>query len=290
MTGKRNLAHRMGRWSGTHPWTAILGWLAFVVISFVAIPAFVTTNTLDESELGVGESGRAAKVLDRAFPTSLTPAGEMILVQTTSGRSGDRRPERRGHVMCARASAVSPRSPTCSPRSVPRTAARRSSTSTSGATRRRRPTRSPRSRRPWPQVAADHPDLRVEQFGDASAGEGVRRQARRGLPEGRVPLHPGHADHPAAGVRRAARRRHPRAARPDLGVHGLRPDRRLEPVHRDRREHADPDDADRHGRRRRLLALLPQARARGARARHSASSPPSRQQRPRAATRCSSRA
>ena len=42
MTGKRNLAHRMGRWSGTHPWTAILGWLAFVVVSFLVIPSFVT--------------------------------------------------------------------------------------------------------------------------------------------------------------------------------------------------------------------------------------------------------
>ena len=35
----------------------------------------------------------------------------------------------------------------------------------------------------------------------------------------------------------------------------------------DRREHADPDDADRHGRRRRLLAVLPEAGARGARPR-----------------------
>src|SRR6476661_4959385 len=86
MHAKRNLAHRMGRWSGTHPWTAILGWLAFVVISFVAIPSFVTTDTLDEAELGVGESGRAALVLDQAFPPSLTPATEMILVQTTRGR------------------------------------------------------------------------------------------------------------------------------------------------------------------------------------------------------------
>ena len=95
MTAKRNLAHRMGRWSGTHPWTAILGWLAFVVISFVAIPSFVTTDTLDEAELGVGESGRAALVLDQAFPPSLTPATEMILVQTTSGAPRSGRPERR---------------------------------------------------------------------------------------------------------------------------------------------------------------------------------------------------
>jgi RND superfamily putative drug exporter len=86
MQGKRNLAHRMGRWSGTHPWTAILGWMAFVVVSFVLGSSVVTQKTLKESEQGVGESGRAAKVIDRAFPTSQTPAGEMILVQTLGGR------------------------------------------------------------------------------------------------------------------------------------------------------------------------------------------------------------
>ena len=86
MQAKRNLAHRMGRWSGTHPWTAILGWMAFVVISFFIGTSLVTQKTLKQSEQGVGESGRAAKVLDKAFPTTETPAGEMILVQTRSGR------------------------------------------------------------------------------------------------------------------------------------------------------------------------------------------------------------
>ena len=86
MQAKRNLAHRMGRWSGTHPWTAILGWMAFVVVSFFIGTSLVTQKTLKQSEQGVGESGRAAKVLDKAFPTTETPAGEMILVQTRSGR------------------------------------------------------------------------------------------------------------------------------------------------------------------------------------------------------------
>jgi uncharacterized membrane protein YdfJ with MMPL/SSD domain len=85
MQAKRNLAHRMGHWSGTHPWTAILGWMAFVIVSFVIGSAVVTTKTLDKSQTGVGESGRAAQVLDKAFPTSETRAGEMILVQTRGG-------------------------------------------------------------------------------------------------------------------------------------------------------------------------------------------------------------
>ncbi len=33
MQGTRNLAHRMGRWSGMHPWKAIIGWVAFVAIA-----------------------------------------------------------------------------------------------------------------------------------------------------------------------------------------------------------------------------------------------------------------
>ena len=72
---------------------------------------------------------------------------------------------------CARASAASPPSPTCRRPSARTTGARRSSASTSAATPRRRPTRSPRSRRPWPPSPHDHPGLRVEQFGDASSGK-----------------------------------------------------------------------------------------------------------------------
>ncbi|HET6173616.1 MAG TPA: MMPL family transporter [Gaiellales bacterium] len=86
MHAKHNLAHRMGRWSGTHPWTAILGWMAFVVVSFFIGTSVVSQKTLKQSETGVGESGHAARVLDKAFPTTQTPAGEMILVQTRSGR------------------------------------------------------------------------------------------------------------------------------------------------------------------------------------------------------------
>jgi uncharacterized membrane protein YdfJ with MMPL/SSD domain len=75
MNAKHNLAHRMGRWSGTHPRTAILGWTAFVMVSFVIGSNVFTQKTLKQSEQGVGESGRAAQALDRAFPTSRTPAG-----------------------------------------------------------------------------------------------------------------------------------------------------------------------------------------------------------------------
>ena len=89
MQGKRNLAHRMGRWSGMHPWRAIIGWVAFVVISFM-VGSSVTANTLGESDKGVGESGRAAKVVDKAFTDADQPAEESLLIQSRNGKLADK--------------------------------------------------------------------------------------------------------------------------------------------------------------------------------------------------------
>ena len=96
MHAKRNLAHRMGRWSGTHPWTAILGWMAFVAVSFFIGSSLVSQKTLKESEQGVGESGRAAKVLDKAFPTSRDPRRRDDPRPDAQRPPGHCRPERRG--------------------------------------------------------------------------------------------------------------------------------------------------------------------------------------------------
>ncbi len=86
MQAKRNLAHRMGRWSGTHPKTAIFGWIAFVLIAFF-VGNLVGTKTLDPSETGVGESGRAAKTLhDAGFEE---PASETVLIEAKSGTLDD---------------------------------------------------------------------------------------------------------------------------------------------------------------------------------------------------------
>ena len=80
---RRNIAYSMGRWSGLHPWRAILGWLAFVVIA-VVLGGAVGTKELEESDLGAGESGRAAKILDEAGFDDL-PATESVLIQSRSG-------------------------------------------------------------------------------------------------------------------------------------------------------------------------------------------------------------
>jgi RND superfamily putative drug exporter len=81
----RSFAARAGRWSATHRKVAIWGWLGFVFLAF-AIGNAVGTETLQQDQLGVGESGDAAKTIDAAFPRS---AGELVLIQSESSTAND---------------------------------------------------------------------------------------------------------------------------------------------------------------------------------------------------------
>ena len=85
MKQTRSLAARAGRWSATHRKTAIWGWLAFVVVAF-AIGGAVGTKTLQQDQLGVGESGRADQTIEGAFPSS---ADEMVLIQSDTATATD---------------------------------------------------------------------------------------------------------------------------------------------------------------------------------------------------------
>ena len=81
----KNFAARAGRWSAAHRKTAIFGWLAFVIVAFV-IGGKVGTQTLAEKDLGVGDSGRATKIVDKAFPEV---AGEQVFVQSKTQKATD---------------------------------------------------------------------------------------------------------------------------------------------------------------------------------------------------------
>ena len=78
----RNLAARAGRWSAQHRKLAILGWIVFVVLATV-LGGKVGQSTLDEAAVGNGESKRGAELIAAAgFPEQ---AGEQVLVQGASG-------------------------------------------------------------------------------------------------------------------------------------------------------------------------------------------------------------
>ncbi len=70
----------MGRWSAKHRKTAIFGWFAFVIVAFY-LGNMVGTTQIDLATSGVGESGRADRILDAGFKQ---PAGETVLVQSTT--------------------------------------------------------------------------------------------------------------------------------------------------------------------------------------------------------------
>jgi uncharacterized membrane protein YdfJ with MMPL/SSD domain len=77
----RNLAARAGRWSAQHRKTAILGWIAFVMLT-VVVGGRIGLNALDESASGSGESKRGDMIVEAAgFPKQ---AGEQVLVQGSS--------------------------------------------------------------------------------------------------------------------------------------------------------------------------------------------------------------
>ncbi len=75
---RTNVAARAGRWSSQHRRAAILGWLAFVVIA-VFVGGAVGTKHIPQDNDGVGESGRAQQVLHDQFPQ---PANEQVLLQS----------------------------------------------------------------------------------------------------------------------------------------------------------------------------------------------------------------
>ena len=145
---RNNIAARMGRWSATHWKTATFGWLAFVVVAF-GIGGMVGMKTIDADAPGPGESGRMDRILDAGFPQ---PAGESVLVQSSTLRTSDPRVQGRRRTTSSRRSRSSTPSSTSARRSLPRTAGRSprtgtrpSSGSRSAATRTRRSTGSARS-------------------------------------------------------------------------------------------------------------------------------------------------
>ncbi len=88
MERNRNIAARAGRWSAQHRKKAIFGWLAFVILA-VVIGGSVGTKTLEDSDNGSGESGRADKAVAAHFPDKTS---ESVLVQSQNG-AGNRDPE-----------------------------------------------------------------------------------------------------------------------------------------------------------------------------------------------------
>jgi RND superfamily putative drug exporter len=77
-----NLTARTARWSAAHRWTAVLGWLAFVLVAF-AIGSMAGVVTMTTSDSAIGDSGAADRVLAREFPNERSL--EEVLIQRRDG-------------------------------------------------------------------------------------------------------------------------------------------------------------------------------------------------------------
>src|SRR5205085_5737587 len=84
-TDTPTLAARAGRWSAQHRKKAIWGWLAFALIAFM-IGGALGTKTQTNAQSGVGQSGRAARTLDGAFPRHQV---EQVLIQSNGATATD---------------------------------------------------------------------------------------------------------------------------------------------------------------------------------------------------------
>jgi RND superfamily putative drug exporter len=82
MTPRENLTARAARWSATHRWTAVLGWLAFVFVAF-AIGSAVGVVKMTTSDYAIGDSGKADRVLAQEFPSQRTL--EEVLIEREDG-------------------------------------------------------------------------------------------------------------------------------------------------------------------------------------------------------------
>lgn len=79
----RGLTTRTARWSATHPWQAIIGWLVFVVVCLAA-GAAVGTRSATNDDYRIGEAGRAEAILAEGGLSER--AVENILITGRDGR------------------------------------------------------------------------------------------------------------------------------------------------------------------------------------------------------------
>ena len=85
MQPSRNIAARAGRWSARHRKTAVFGWLLFIVVAFMA-GQNLGTKTLTQDQSGVGDSGRAAKIVKDSYPDRID---EAVLIQSKTLKTDD---------------------------------------------------------------------------------------------------------------------------------------------------------------------------------------------------------
>ena len=173
MQPKKNIAARAARWSATHRKLAIFGWLAFVVLALFAGSA-VGTKELTAAEAVSGESGRAEVAIEKS---KLAPSGEVVLVQSEQMTATDppfkEAVDEATRKLEALPSARQVSSPANGGGQVSEDGHSALIEFTVPGDDERAQERVETSLAATAAVRKAHPDVRVEQFGDASANKAL---------------------------------------------------------------------------------------------------------------------
>ncbi|GAA2741783.1 MMPL family transporter [Kitasatospora cinereorecta] len=174
---KPGIAATMGAWSARHRKTAVFGWLLFVVLATFLGGAHGSTKVTDAESMP-GQVARAAKILDEAGIKS--PAGETVLVQSAVLTADDpafrQVVEQTATAVAATGKAADLRSPyETGAVSADRHSALLQFT-VAGADREQAVAAVTSVVDAVAKVQAQHRELTVEEFGEASAGKWFQDQ------------------------------------------------------------------------------------------------------------------
>ena len=256
MSANKGITGKVGRWSARHPWTAISLWIAFVATA-VVIGGAVGTKKLTEAESASGESGVAARTLDKAG-FKLQP-GEQVLVQSKTLRASD--PAFRAVVndvitrLDATPNVVKLRSPYAQ-NTISRDGHSALVSFEIPGTFDTVASKVEPIQATTAAAQSAHAGFVIAEAGDGSFSKAYDDTQGKDFAEGRAAVAAHHAPDPDHRVRRPADRRHPGGARHERSGGGVRADRGREPAAARHRRHAVGDPADRPRRRRGLLDLL----------------------------------
>ncbi|WP_328991811.1 MMPL family transporter [Kribbella sp. NBC_01245] len=95
---------RVARWSATHPWRAIAGWLVFVIACF-ALGSVTSVNEADGNDENIGEVSRADAINEAGKFND--PDVESVLITSPSGRFDRAEADKAAKVVTQRMKSVS---------------------------------------------------------------------------------------------------------------------------------------------------------------------------------------
>jgi len=174
---RTSISSRAAHWAANHRRTAILGWIAFVVVAFL-IGGAVGTKTIAEEDLGNGDSRRGEQIIaDAGFPDD---DSESVIVQgrddESAGNASFRAAVEATEQRLAQVAHVTAIESPLKPGNSDQISADGHSALIQFELRGPDDTMSDRVEAPLAAVAAAqdaHPGYRIEQFGDASADKAL---------------------------------------------------------------------------------------------------------------------